>query len=134
MSDVDLLASDAEREEAVERLRQAAAEGRVTPDELEERLGGAFGARTRGELDGVVADLPAPRRRPHGSTRRRPELATFAFTSLLLVAIWAFSGMGYFWPAWPILGWGFFVLVPGRAFGVCSHRRHRRRHGRRAPA
>ncbi len=133
MSDVDLLASDAERDEAAERLREAAGEGRMTPDELEQRLGRAFGARTRGELDALVADLPAPRRRPRETTRRRrPELAVFASTALLLVAIWALSGMGYFWPAWPILGWGFFVLMPGKAFGHCSHRRHR--HRRRAPA
>ena len=24
----------------------------------------------------------------------------------LLVAIWAMSSPGYFWPAWPMLGWG----------------------------
>ena len=133
MSDVDLLASDAERDEAAERLRQAAAEGRVTPEELEQRLGRAFGARTRGELDVVVADLPAPRRPERPSTRRRPELVAFASTAVLLIAIWALSGMGYFWPAWPILVWGFFVLMPDKAFGDCSHG-HRHRHRRRSPA
>ncbi len=133
MTDVDLLASDSERDEVAERLREAAGEGRMTPEELEQRLGHAFGARTRGELDALVADLPAPRRRPRESTRRRrPELAVFASTALLLVAIWALSGMGYFWPAWPILGWGFFVLMPGKGFGACSRRRHR--HRGRAPA
>ena len=132
MSDVDLLVSDAERDEAAERLRQAGGEGRLTPEELEQRLGRAFGARTRGDLDAVVADLPAPPRRPHAPRSRRPELTVFASTSLLLIAIWALSGMGYFWPAWPILGWGFFVLMPGKAFGHCSHRRHR--HSRRAAA
>jgi len=124
MSDVDLLVSDAERDEAAERLRQAGGEGRLTPEELEQRLGRAFGARTRGELDALVADLPAPPRRQRAPRSRRPELTVFASTSLLLIAIWALSGMGYFWPAWPILGWGFFVLMPGKAFGHCSHRRH----------
>ena len=133
MSEVDLLASDAERDEAAERLRQAAVEGRVTQEELDERLGRALGARTRGELDAVVADLPAPGRTPRQSARRRPELAAFASTAVLLVAIWALSGMGYFWPAWPILGWGFFVLMPGEAFGACSPG-HRHRHRRRSPA
>ncbi len=125
MSELGLRVSDAEREAVAERLRQATAEGRLTPEELEERLGRALAALTRGELDVVVADLPAPRRRPRGSSRRRPELAAFASTALLLVAIWALSGMGYFWPAWPILGWGFFVLTPGNALG-CGHRSHRR--------
>jgi len=132
MSDVDLLVSDAERDEAAERLRQAGGEGRLTPEELEQRLGRAFGARTRGELDALVADLPAPPRRQRAPRSRRPELTVFASTSLLLIAIWALSGMGYFWPAWPILGWGFFVLMPGKAFGHCSRSRHR--HRRRAAA
>jgi Domain of unknown function (DUF1707)/2TM domain len=128
MSDLTLLASDAERDAAAERLRQAGAEGRLTADELDERLGRAFGARTRGELDALVADLPASRRHQRASTRsRRPELAVFVPVSLLLIGIWALSGMGYFWPAWPILGWGFFLLVPGGPFGACSPRRRRGR-------
>jgi hypothetical protein len=128
MSDPALLASDFERDAAAERLRQAATEGRLTPEELDERLGRAFGARTRGELDVLVADLPAPRRRPRpAGRRRRPELAVFVPVSLLLIGIWALSGMGSFWPAWPILGWGFFVLMPGKAFGACSHGRRRSR-------
>ncbi len=53
-----LRASDAEREQIAERLRHAAAEGRLLTEELEERLGRVFAARTYGELDGVVADLP----------------------------------------------------------------------------
>jgi hypothetical protein len=131
MSELELRASDAERERAADRLREAAAEGRLSAEELEGRLGRAFGARTRGDLEAVVADLPSPRRRSSRSGRRRPELVTFASVSLLLIAIWALSGMGYFWPAWPILGWGFFVVTPGKAFGGCS--KHHRR-GRRAPA
>jgi hypothetical protein len=30
--------------------------------------------------------------------------------NLLLVAIWYFSGRGYFWPVFPILGWGIGVV------------------------
>jgi hypothetical protein len=74
----------------------------------------ALAARTRGELDGVVADLPAPRRRRKRSTRR-PDLPVYLGVSLLLVAIWALTGMGYFWPAWPILGWGVSFVLPGAA-------------------
>jgi hypothetical protein len=54
----------------------------------------------------------------------RPELRTYLATSVLLVAIWALTGAGYFWPVWPILGWGIFVVGPGRAFGHCGHRMH----------
>jgi hypothetical protein len=41
-----------------ERLRQAAADGRILAQELEDRLSTALRARTYGELDAVVADLP----------------------------------------------------------------------------
>jgi hypothetical protein len=59
--DLSLRASDADREAVTERLRLAAAEGRLEPDELEDRLHTALRARTYGELDRVLADLPAKR-------------------------------------------------------------------------
>lgn len=51
-------AADADREEAVEILRQAYAEGRLEPAELDERTGMAFRARTIGQLRGLIADIP----------------------------------------------------------------------------
>lgn len=54
----DLRASDAEREAAVARLRRAAAEGRLTVDELDERCATAYAAQTHGELRALLADLP----------------------------------------------------------------------------
>jgi hypothetical protein len=42
-----------------ERLHQATTEGRLLAEELDERLGAAFSARTYGQLDALVADLPA---------------------------------------------------------------------------
>lgn len=32
--------------------------------------------------------------------------ATFTIVNLLLIAIWALTGAGTFWPIWPIVGWG----------------------------
>jgi hypothetical protein len=52
-------ASDAEREAVVERLRTAAEEGRLTVEELAERIDGAYAATTRAELEPLTADLPA---------------------------------------------------------------------------
>ena len=60
MTDPDLRASDAEREHHAELLREHAAQGRLTVDELDERLDRVYAARTVGELSPVVADLPAP--------------------------------------------------------------------------
>jgi hypothetical protein len=53
----DLRASDAEREQAAEVLRVAAAEGRLNVDELDERLGSVYGVRTRTELERLIADV-----------------------------------------------------------------------------
>ncbi len=52
------LASDAERERVAVVLRDAAGEGRLAPEELSERLGLAYAARTAGELEVLTADLP----------------------------------------------------------------------------
>jgi hypothetical protein len=40
---------------------------------------------------------------------------------VLLVAIWALTGAGYFWPVWPILGWG--LCLAGPACGMGPRRR-----------
>src|SRR3712207_7042354 len=33
-------------------------------------------------------------------------LTVYVAVNLILIAIWAVAGGGYFWPIWPILGWG----------------------------
>lgn len=53
-----LRCSDAEREQVAGFLRDRAAEGRLTPDELGERVELAYRAVTIGELERLVADLP----------------------------------------------------------------------------
>jgi Domain of unknown function (DUF1707)/Cell wall-active antibiotics response 4TMS YvqF len=55
-------ASDAEREATVVRLREAAAEGRLTVEELSERIDAAYAATTAAELEPLTADLPATTR------------------------------------------------------------------------
>jgi hypothetical protein len=115
---VGVLASDAEREHHADLLREHAAQGRLTVDELDERLDRVYAARTRGELAPVVADLPAPPAppTPRPRRRRRPELPAFVAVNLLLIAIWAATGAGYFWPMWPLLGWGLGLIGPCRAW------------------
>jgi hypothetical protein len=65
----ELRVADTDREQVAERLRRAAGEGRLTVDELDERLDAAFAARTRAELDRLVADLPAD---PNPGAAARP--------------------------------------------------------------
>ena len=54
-----ILASDAERDATVERLRDAAGEGRLTLEEFSDRMEQASTAKTRAELDQLLTDLPA---------------------------------------------------------------------------
>jgi hypothetical protein len=54
----EILASDAERDAAVVRLREAAAHGRLTLEEFTERMHTAYDARTRTQLEELVRDLP----------------------------------------------------------------------------
>lgn len=54
----ELRASHDDRDEVVERLRVAAGDGRLTAEELDERLEVALTARTYGDLEKVLADLP----------------------------------------------------------------------------
>jgi DUF1707 SHOCT-like domain len=88
-----LRASDADRERAAEQLRHATMEGRLTPDELEERLEALYVSRTYGELDALVADLPVTRapvavRRPFP----RPLIGAGAAVALLaLLSVFAGS-------------------------------------------
>ena len=42
----------------------------------------------------------------------RGHLLTYLAVNALLVAIWAVSGAGFFWPVFPIVGWGLFGIVP----------------------
>ncbi len=32
--------------------------------------------------------------------------AIYGVVNLLLIVVWTLTGAGYFWPIWPILGWG----------------------------
>jgi hypothetical protein len=56
---LELRASDTDRERVADRLREAAAQGQITMDELEERLETTYSAKTFGDLVPVTADLPA---------------------------------------------------------------------------
>jgi hypothetical protein len=120
--DPGLRASDEERESTVNLLREHGAAGRLDLEELEQRVGAAYAARTRGELATLLDDLPrgqpvvpAPRApQPAGRRHRRDAghgWPAFAQVSVLLIAIWALSGAGYFWPAWVMVWWGFALVM-----------------------
>jgi hypothetical protein len=70
-----LRASDADRERVADVLRQAAGDGRLTMDELDERLDAVYAAKTYAELAPITHDLPGsgvpvPAAPPGGDVRR----------------------------------------------------------------
>jgi hypothetical protein len=69
----DLRATHDDRDRAVEVLRVAAGDGRLTMEELDERVGAALTARTYGELAALVSDLPAAPESPAGAPAVKPK-------------------------------------------------------------
>jgi hypothetical protein len=113
---------DADRNRTADLLKEAHAAGYLTLEEVDERLGSALGARTRGELDRLVADLPPEwragqerGRRPTGPPARQPPALPpeVAWLVPLLVVVAALIVLtvvtrGFFFP-WPLL-WIFFLF------------------------
>ncbi len=60
MSNDRIRVSDADRERVTARLRDHYAEGRLSAEEMEERITAALNAKTVGDLRQVMADLPDP--------------------------------------------------------------------------
>ena len=92
-------ASDAEREDVSRQLSAHAAAGRLTPEELDERLDAAYAARTQGDLKRLLDDLPAtpaPRAEDPARAVARTRLAhragAAAIVSLLCIGVWAAAG------------------------------------------
>jgi hypothetical protein len=74
-------ASDADRDIAADILCAAVGDGRLTLDELDDRLGAALSARTTIELAALIADLPGRRCAPPGPARPFEPAARSGFPS-----------------------------------------------------
>ncbi|HXW87818.1 MAG TPA: DUF1707 domain-containing protein [Streptosporangiaceae bacterium] len=126
--DPNIRASDADRDRAATLLREHHAAGRLTAEEFSDRLDRAFAAKTVGDIDGLLRDLPgidlyrlpdsALTRQPRQNQPRRHSEAwrvawgSWLTCSLLLFVIWALSGHGYLWPLWVAGPWG--AILVGR--------------------
>lgn len=149
-ADANLRIGDHEREEASVELRAHFAAGRLDVDEFSSRLDEVYRATVAADIDRVMRDLPRTGlatppagARPQWAARTlvhsqvmprvaggqrlmhrayRAHVRTFVVVMALLVAIWALTGGGGFWPVWPLAFWGFFVF---------RHHRFDRRWGRR---
>ncbi|MHB8394915.1 MAG: DUF1707 SHOCT-like domain-containing protein [Candidatus Dormibacteria bacterium] len=131
-------ASDSDREAVVDELRQHHAEGRLELDELEDRVGTAYRARTMGELVPVLADLPRPLLPPPPPPplwQRLGPSVVYLVPAVLVVGVGAsvvagavtgHSHGGYSF-AVPFVFIGLFWARRGRSrWGFSSHRRHGR--------
>jgi Domain of unknown function (DUF1707) len=136
--------SDADRERVTSRLRDHFAEGRLNQDELDERISATLNAKTFGELQPIMADLPEPA--PTGPQagpvptppwtggpaylhRRGPRLLPVVL--LIMLAAILLPGPGWAFFAFlkiALLGWLVFCVVG--IFAAASFRRRARRYRR----
>jgi hypothetical protein len=99
-----LRASHADRDQVIEVLKDAFAQGRLTRHELDSRAGRALASRTYAELAAVIADIPAgptaaPPRQPARTRDRAPgnrtarDVAIGLGLGLIMVAAIVFGGL-----------------------------------------
>lgn len=131
-------ASDQDRQQVVDRLRGAVADGRLRMDEFEQRMAQAYQAVTYGDLAPLCADLPAPVAAapavtaparvapPRGGLAGLPAALRVGWTIWLAavsvnVVVWVLvsvssAHLAYPWPLWVAGPWGavLFALSAGR--------------------
>jgi hypothetical protein len=116
----DLRAGDADRQSVVAELQRHFVEGRLSSEELSERVSQALEARTFGDLAATLRDLPPLETRlQRGSRDWRNLLSSQPLgAALILVGVLALlwllvlpaTGGHGFLPFWPVLIWGFFFI------------------------
>jgi Domain of unknown function (DUF1707) len=123
----EMRAADADRQAVADKLRGALDEGRLNLHEYDERLQQAYAAKTYGDLDGLLTDLPV-------ATAALSEPATVVVhtgratvewlghvwgswasavsitTAIWLVSCLAAQDLNYFWPVWVAGPWGVVLL------------------------
>jgi Domain of unknown function (DUF1707) len=134
----DLRAGDQDRDRTIATLREAFAEGRLTQDEFDGRMGQATAARTMGDLAALTVDLPpAPAATPvpvaatvaadvevdEERDNLRKGWAAWAGVSLMVNVIWLGTWITegdptYYWPIWVMGPWGAAMVI-----GTLSARR-----------
>ncbi len=111
--DYNLRIGDTERDVAMTQLREHFVAGRLTLDELSERIDAALTAKTQRQIDGLLADLPRPPRVPRAEAAvpvPAPDagrflvfaMLLFAFATWILIMAWM-SRHSYYgpYPHWP---------------------------------
>jgi len=117
-----LRAADTDREQVATRIQAAGGEGRLTLEEVEDRLSAVYSAKYTDDLVALTSDLPqpAPKRRPvvFGHPAVRIHLAIAVVLSVLSILRWVSSGVPFFWPAMPMFWLAMSVVVHARVRGA----------------
>jgi hypothetical protein len=150
--DTALRVSDQDRDAAASEIREHFAAGRLSDEELSDRLSAVYRAKTSEELKALRSDLPVlpvtvraelAHRRGHLQRRLLQEAGGGLVVFLICSVIWVAAGAsGAFWPIWialvaliPLLrnGWRLYGPSPelDRVEEDLERRRHR--HDRRSP-
>jgi DUF1707 SHOCT-like domain len=116
--DPHLRAADADRERIAERLRTGHTEGRLDLAEFQQRLERGYAAKTLGELDELVSDLPASDERP-AVRRTGPGWRPAALVPILIALILVSAVVRH-----PVFAWLWVPVV--LMFWRMSWWRHRR--------
>lgn len=136
----ELRAADVDRQFVADRLKSALDEGRLTLQEYDDRLKDTYAARTYGDLDRLLADLPGAERQhlvpapPYVGPRPglvgppvhpvaprvrgrwiAPAWGSWLTVALIMNGIWLATvltgGGGSYWPIWVMLPWGAVLLA-----------------------
>jgi hypothetical protein len=142
----EMRAADSDRQAVADKLKQALDEGRLDLAEYDERLQRTYAARTYGDLDGLLDDLPTVSPVPHpGAVPQavprtaappapsragqlvRGWLGGFGGVFVVCVVIWGITSVAsghfqYFWPMWLLIP----MLVGGMGWFGKDHRRPHR--------
>lgn len=126
-------AADSDRQAVADKLKLALDEGRLDLAEYDERLQKTYAAKTYGDLEGLLddlpgtavsptdatavaqADTPVPVRSARAGQLVRAWLGGFGGTFVLCTVIWLATSVGsghvgYFWPVWLLIPMAFGLL------------------------
>jgi len=123
----EMRAADADRQAVADKLKVALDEGRLELHEYDDRLQRAYAAKTYGDLNVLLIDLPTAglvgsRPSPGAADIKHPTAewlrhvwGSWASAVVFTTAIWLVSslvsgGVQYFWPIWVAGPWGVFVV------------------------
>jgi hypothetical protein len=135
----EMRAADADRQTVADKLKIALDEGRLDLHEYDERLQQAYAAKTYGDLDRLLTDLPvvAPQAaatpavsHDHATAEwLRHVWGSWVSAVMITTVIWAITSLSsgellYYWPAWVAGPWGA-ILLWSTIGGLASGQPHR---------